>query len=242
MNICCRCYRYSKKTRNSITFQFFLLSSFFSFPSTLVWETLLFRLKRHFRVEKKRKIPNIVLRHTYIQTFIHLHRIADKKEKNFAMNGKADVFFFVQFYFSVQFFAFIHWCLCFHFLFVLFLCRFIPLSVSYAMLFFSFGWHTHTHSSLSFISHFSSFSRLVHCLDTTSLMQYSLFFVRRFIRFHLRFHTLVMYIQFSLIQPTTAAMATTTMTKTTTTQWRPNECHCSPCALKCMKIHWVKVR
>lgn len=68
------------------------------------------------------------------------------------------------------------------------------------------------------------------------------FFVRRFIRFHLRFHTLVMYIQFSLIQPTAAAMATTTMTKTTTTQWRPNECHCSPCALKCMKIHWVKVR
>lgn len=159
------------------------------------------------------------------------------------MNGKADVFFFRSILFLCS-------ILCIYSLMPLFSLPFRVVFVSFYSLvrfirnaFFLIRLaHSHTHSSLSFISHFSSFSRLVHCLDTTSLMQYSLFFVRRFIRFHLQFHTLVMYIQFSLIQPTTAAMATTTMTKTTTTQWRPNECHCSPYPLKCMKIHWVKVR
>lgn len=156
MNICCRCYRYSKKTRNSITFQFFLLSSFFFISINSRLGNTSFSFETSLSSWKKKKNPKYCIEtHTYIQTFIHLHRIADKKEKNFAMNGKADVFFFVQFYFSVQFFAFIHWCLCFHFLFVLFLCRFIPLSVSYAMLFFSFGWHTHTHTAVWALFHIS---------------------------------------------------------------------------------------
>lgn len=99
-------------------------------------------------------------------------------------------------------------------------CRFFSLSlfflsISYEMFFFSFGWR----SQFELYFTFQFLSRLVHCLDTTNLMLYFLC-ARRFVRFHLRFHTLVMYIQFFFVSICLIQ---------TTTQWRPNECHCSTC-------------
>lgn len=207
MNICCRCYRYEwrKKQQQQIPLHSnsfcFIFSHFHQHLETFfIWfQTSLVRVEW-----EKAKKSQILYWGTHIHPCTHIHALTPncrkkkREKKNFAMNGKADVFF-VQFYFCVQFFAFIHWCLCFHFLFVLFLCRFIPLSFSYGMFFYLAGVrvsaHQHTHS-LSFFSHFSSFSRLVHCLDTTSLMLCSLLF---FVLFSLSAVSFVFICDFTLL-------------------------------------------
>lgn len=148
MDICCRCYRYNKKREIPLHSDSFCFLLFFHFHQLSFWKHFFFvsNVTFELREKKEKEIPNIVLRHTYIQTFIHLYRIADKNEKNFAMNGKADVFFC-----SILFLCSI---LCIYSLMPLFS---LPFRVVFVSLYFSlvrfirdvffmFGWHTHTHT------------------------------------------------------------------------------------------------
>lgn len=127
----------------------------FHFHELSIWKHFIFRFKRHFRVKKKKKKNKKKILYTHTHTYRHAltPKLHQKKEKNFAMNGKADVFF-VQFYFSVfnalhlftDAFVFTSFSCCF--------CHFIPLSVSYGMLFFIRLAHKHTQFELYFTFQF----------------------------------------------------------------------------------------
>ena len=93
-------------------------------------------------------------------------RMKEKKLDKERQSGRVFVHFLFPSFNSIL----VHWCFCFRFLFVLFL--YVCVCIS-----FFFGCRTVE-------LYFSSFSRLVHCLDTTSLMF-----------FHLRVHTFALFIR-----------------------------------------------
>lgn len=189
--------RATKWKWNSITYQFL----FFLFPfrflhshfHQLILKTFISFETSSSKLTKRRRRRWWNSKYStdtyYTQLQIYVYCTGEEKEKNVAMNSKADVFLFNSILCPI---------LCIYSLMPLFSLPFhvflflVVFSVSYGVCVWAFSADAR---SLSLISHFNSFLRLVHCLDSTCLMLYIFFsfaFPFLYSFSFARFHTLVM--------------------------------------------------